>query len=74
VWQGDLLVTKPDGCLPRTSELMKLLEHGGDALLNLTVWRLFDATLFGANKTDWDFPQSKTTPHFLLESCTGALS
>ncbi len=41
VWQRDLLFTKPDGCLPRTPELMKLLKDGGDRLLHLTVWRLF---------------------------------
>jgi hypothetical protein len=56
MWQRDLLFTKPDGCLAGTSELMKFLEDGGDSLLHLTVWRLFDATLFGANKTNWDFP------------------
>jgi hypothetical protein len=35
--QRDLLFTKPDGCLPRTSELMKFLEDGADRLLRIPI-------------------------------------
>jgi len=74
VWHRNPFFAKPDGRLPRTSELLKLLEHAANGLLDLTIWCLLDATVISADEPNREFPQCEPALHFLLERFACSLS